>query len=76
MTLDLATSHELVGELFRRYPDAIFCGMKQSPSHPESAQVYSRFQGHALITQGMCTKMLRKIQDAEEVYPQETEEDL
>lgn len=75
MTLDLATSEELTDELFRRYPDAAFVGMKESPSDPESGQIYQRFQGHLIVVQGLCLRLIRKIQDAED-YPNQTEQDL
>lgn len=73
--LALATSEELTDELFRRYPDAVFVGMKESPADPDCGQVYQRFQGHLVMVQGLCTRVIRKIQDTED-YPNETEHDL
>lgn len=73
--LTLATSPELLDELFRRYPEAVFIGMKESPTDDETGQYYSRFQGHSVFVQGMCARMIRRVQDAES-YPEESEEDL
>lgn len=75
MTLDLATSEQLVGELFRRYPEAFFCGVKLHQYDPDKATYYQRFQGHSVITQGMAVRLIRKIQDTED-YPEGSEDDL
>lgn len=75
MNLQLATSEELVAELFTRYPDAAFVGMKEHPHDPESMQCYQRFQGHTIIVQGLLTKMIAVVQQSER-YPHNTEADL
>ena len=75
MTLNLATSQELVDELFRRYPDATFVGMKTSPLDEGCGQIYQRFQGHGIIVQGLCMRVVRKIQDTED-YEEQGEGDL
>lgn len=75
MTLELATSQELVEELFARYPDAVFVGMKTSPSDEGCGQIYQRFQGHGVVVQGLCTRVIRKIQDTED-YAEQEEGDL
>jgi hypothetical protein len=73
--LSLASSEQLVDELFRRYPEAFFGGVKMDHQDPERALYYQRFQGHSVVTQGMAMRIIRKIQDTED-YPEGSEEDL
>ena len=76
MDLTLATSKALVDALFDRYPDAVFIGATDSRENPdESLVLYQRFQGHGVIVQGLLTRMVRKVQDAED-YDEQSEEDL
>lgn len=73
--LALATSEQLVDELFTRYPEALFAGVKMDHLDPDRALYYQRFQGHSVVTQGMAVRMIRKIQDMED-YPEGSTEDL
>lgn len=75
MNLQLASSEQLVDELFSRFPEAFFCGCKLSTYDEDTCQLYQRFQGHGVITQGMAVRLIRKIQDTED-YPAGTEEEL
>jgi hypothetical protein len=75
MTLDLATSEQLVDELFLRYPHAVFLGVKDSHDMEDEWTVYQRWHGHSIVMQGLCTRLIRKIQDTEDFTPGK-EEDL
>lgn len=63
MTLELASTQDLVAELFKRFDSAIFVGMKEprTEQDPDHRAIMWRYQGNKFICLGAASNLVHMM---------------